>query len=79
MPYQFSEYEDDPEPQASASLGGDPPRKATVAGVMDPPIPPRRPPGPLASIPAQWWLRGIAAAVLLAILVGFFALLFLPR
>ena len=73
MPYQFNEYEDDLEPQASASLGGGPPRKTTAAGVLDPPVPPRRPPGPLASIPARWWLRVVAAIALLAILVGILA------
>ena len=79
MPYEFTEYDDDLEPQASASLGGGPPRKTTAAGVLDPPIPPRRPPGPLARIPAKWWLRTLTAIVLVAIVATIPALLFAPR
>jgi len=79
MPYEFSKYEDELEPQASASRGGSPPRKVTAAGVLDPPVPPRRPPGPLASIPAKWWLRGLAGAVLMAIALAIVAFLFGSR
>jgi len=79
MPYEFTEYEGDLEPQASSRLGGGPPRKVTAAGVLDPPIPPKRPPGPLASIPAKWWLRAFAAAVLVAIVAAILAFLFAPR
>ena len=79
MPYEFMEYEDDLEPQASSRLGGGPPRKVTVAGVLDPPVPPKRTPGPLASIPAEWWLRGLAGLTLVAIVAAILAFLFGPH
>jgi hypothetical protein len=33
------------EPEASSARGGFPPWKNTAAGVLDPPFPPKRPPG----------------------------------
>jgi hypothetical protein len=36
MPHQFTEYEDEPQPQSSSRRSGGPPRKRTGAGVLDP-------------------------------------------
>jgi hypothetical protein len=44
MPHSFSNYDPEPEPQASGRFGGVPPRKTDV-GVLDPPVPPRNPLG----------------------------------
>jgi hypothetical protein len=74
MPYEFTDYEPAPEPQASSSRAGGPPRKLTAAGVLDPPVPPKRWPGPLGLIPAKGWLIVLAIAVVVTIL-----LLFAPR
>src|SRR5579862_6641904 len=43
MGYEFIEREDELEAQASSSRGGLPPRKITGVGVLDPPVPPRKP------------------------------------
>jgi hypothetical protein len=64
VPYDFSEYESDLEPQASSARGGPPP-KFTGIGVLDPPRPPKRPPGPIPSAPTSPLWR-IAAVLLLA-------------
>src|ERR1700730_19192058 len=64
VPYDFSEYEPDPEPQASGRFGG-PPRESTGIGVLDPPVPPKRPPGPIPDARTSLVWR-IAAALLLA-------------
>lgn len=79
MPYEFTEYEAEPEPQASSGRAGRPPRKNTAAGVLDPPVPPRRPPGPLASIPAKWWIRAFAGIVLAITVIIAILFLFAPR
>jgi hypothetical protein len=79
MPYEFTEYEPEPEPQASSGRAGRPPRKLTTAGVLDPPVPPKRSPGPLASIPAKWWLRAFAGIVLAIAVLVTILLLFAPR
>src|SRR6266850_1487871 len=65
MPYDFSEYEPELEPQASSARGSGPPRKFTSIGVLDPPRPPKRPLGPIPSAPTSLLWR-IAAALLLA-------------
>lgn len=72
MHYEF--YKDDPElePQASSARGSGPPRKWTGTGVLDPPFPPKRPPGPIPAdstslvfrILAGVLLAGLAAAIL---------------
>lgn len=69
MPYQFHEWESEPEPQAAFARGGIPPRKVTGIGVLDPPVPPRRPRGPLAALPASFLLRLLAALILAGIAV----------
>jgi len=78
MPYEFTKWEDEPEPQASSSRGGIPPRKITGIGVLDPPVPPKRQPGPLLPMPASLLMRIFAAIILIGIVLV--TLLFLvPR
>jgi len=69
MPYEFTDREYEPEAQASSSRGGLPPRKITGVGVLDPPVPPKRQPGPLTPIPASWLKRAIAVIILIGIAV----------
>ncbi len=64
MPYEYAEWEEEPEPQASSSRGGVPPRKLTGVSVLDPPGPPKRSPGPLAALPVSFLLRVIAGLIL---------------
>ena len=68
MPYDFAEYEPEPEAQASGRFSG-PPSKFTGIGVLDPPVPPKRPPGPIPAAPTSLLWR-IAAAVILAALAA---------
>ena len=72
MPYEFAENEYELDPQASSARGGGPPRKRTGIGVLDPPFPPKRPPG---AIPTRLLWR-MAAALLLAglVIMTFFVL-----
>jgi hypothetical protein len=65
MPYEFTEWEPEPEPLASSAHSGAPPRKRIGVGVLDPPVPPRKPVAPIPGIPASTLLR-IFAALLLA-------------
>jgi len=65
MPHDFAEYEPELEPQVSSARGGQPPRKFTGIGVIDPPSPPKRQLGPLPSAPTSLLWR-IAAGLLLA-------------
>jgi hypothetical protein len=69
MPYEFTSRQYEPEPQASSSRGGIPPRKITGVGVLDPPVPPRKQPGPLTPIPASWIKRAIAVIILIGVAV----------
>ena len=64
MPYEFHEWENELEPQTSSTRGGDPPRKATTTGVLDPPVPPKRPPGPLPALTPGLWMRLLAIVLL---------------
>jgi hypothetical protein len=68
MPHDFAEYEPEPEAQASGRFSG-PPRKYKGIGVLDPPVPPKRPPGPIPAAPTSLLWR-IAAAVILAALAA---------
>jgi hypothetical protein len=67
MAYQYTEWENEPEPQASSSRSGGPPEKITGIGILDPPLPPaNRTPGiPVGRIIATVILVLIAAAILL--------------
>jgi hypothetical protein len=65
VPHDFGAYDPEPEPQSSSSRFGGPPRKSTGIGVIDPPVPPKRPPGPIPAAPTSLVWR-VAAALLLA-------------
>jgi|ERR1700687_2120556 len=62
--YEFTPWEQEPTPQVSSARGGRPPRKLTGIGVLDPPGPTKRPPGPIPVAPTSLFWR-IAAALLL--------------
>lgn len=68
MPYEFTEWEQEPTPQASPSRAGVPPRKTTAIGILDPPVPPKRQ-NPLLPLAGPLILRIFAATILLG-LVG---------
>jgi hypothetical protein len=76
VPYDFAENEFELEPQASSERGGGPPRKLTGAGVLDPPFPPKRPPGSVPTIPSPLLMRILAGLILTGIAVTLFFLLF---
>src|SRR5271168_2585411 len=44
-------------------------RKITGVGVLDPPVPPRKQPGPLTPIPASWLKRAIAVIILIGVAI----------
>jgi hypothetical protein len=67
MPYLFTPREEEPEPQAGGSRLGGPPRKHTAAGVLDPPVPPRKPPGPIPAIPRSMLAKIFAVVILLGL------------
>jgi hypothetical protein len=69
MPYEFTDREYEPEPQASSSRGAIPPRKITGVGVLDPPVPPKKQPGPLTPIPASLLKRVLAVIILIGVAV----------
>lgn len=62
MPYAFNEWEREPEPLASSSRAGGPPRKSTGVGTIDAGVPPNRP-GPQLPVGARLSLSIIAAVV----------------
>jgi hypothetical protein len=64
MPYEFRQWEEELEPQPSSARLGGPPRKSIGIGVLDPPGPPKRPPGPLAAQPASFLTRLFAGLIL---------------
>jgi hypothetical protein len=79
MACEFREFEYEPEAQAASAHGGLPPGIWTTAGVLDPPIPPKRPPGPIRLFPtarvpriiATILLAGIGAVMLFELLLLF--------
>jgi hypothetical protein len=70
MAHEFREWQQEPEPQASSAHSVIPPRKFTGIGVLDPPLPPKKPPSAL--------LRILAALVLIGVVVLIISM-FLPR
>lgn len=76
MPYDFAENEFELEPQASSAHGG-PPRKRTGIDVLDPPFPPKKPPGPIPTFPTSLSFRIFAALLLAAFAALTIATLFL--
>jgi hypothetical protein len=75
MPHDFQEWEEELEPQPSARIGG-PPRKLTGIGLLDPPGPPKRPPGPLAALPASFLKRLLAGLILAGTVLLLLSLVF---
>jgi len=65
MPHEFAENEYQAEPQASGGRSLGPPRKWAGIGVLDPPVPPKRPPTPTPETSAPLLFR-IFAGLLLA-------------
>ncbi|HYL85282.1 MAG TPA: hypothetical protein VE263_13685 [Candidatus Angelobacter sp.] len=76
MPYEFAENEFELEPAASSARSGGPPRELTGVGVLDPPVPPKRPPGPIPAMPASLFFRILGGLILAALAAGIFLLLF---
>jgi hypothetical protein len=74
--YEFAENEDELEPQAASARGGGPPRKLTGIAVVDPPFPPKRPPGPTPMVPSSLVIRVLAGLILTGIAAALFFLLF---
>jgi hypothetical protein len=78
MPYEFNEWEHEPQTQTSSSRGGGPPRKITGVGLLDPTVPLKRQ-GPLLPISAAMLMRIFAAIILVGLLVGLFLLFLRPH
>ena len=79
MPYDFAENEYGLEQQACSARGGSPPRKLTGIGVLDPPLPPKRPPGPIPTVPSSRLFRIFLGLLLAGMAVITFVLLFAKR
>lgn len=75
MAYEFTEWEQEPEPQASGRSGG-PPRKSSAIGMLDPPFPPKKPVGPIPGIPTSLWPRVFGGIALVALVVAILLMLF---
>ncbi len=66
MPYEFTEFEYEPEAHASSSRGGRPPGKWTTAGVLDPLVPPGKPRDPASALSISLLARLFAALLLVS-------------
>jgi hypothetical protein len=81
MPYEFAEWDEEPEAQAGSRRTGGPPRKSTGVGVIDPPGPPSKQVFPSLGLPG--FAKRVFAALILAVFVlaigavAYFA--YLPR
>jgi len=73
VPHEFAENEFELGSQASSARGGGPPRKLTGIGVLDPPVSPKRPPGP---IPSSLFFRVLSGVLLIGIAATLILLLF---
>jgi len=76
VPYDFAENEFELDPQAASARGGGPPRKRTGIGVLDPPFPPKRPPGPIPTVPSSLLIRIFAGLLLAGLAATILFLLF---
>lgn len=79
MPYEFAENELELEPASSSGRSSGPPRKFTGIRVLDPPVPPKRPPGPIPATPASLFFRVLGGLLLLVLAAGILLLLFAKR
>lgn len=79
MPYEFAENEFELNPESSSSRSGGPPRKLTGIGILDPPVPPKRPPGPIPATPTSLFLRILGGLLLLGLTAGILFLLLARR
>lgn len=79
MPYDFREWDKELEPQAASSRGGIPPLKTVGIGVVDPRVPPKRPPGSVAAVPGSFLVRVLAALLLTGLAIATFVLFFASR
>jgi len=75
VPYDFSESEFELEPQASSARGGGPPRKLSGIGILDAPFPPKRPPGPIPSVPSSLLVRILVGLLLAGVVIATLLLL----
>lgn len=66
MVYEFTPDEQEPEAQAAGGWYGGPPRRYTAAGVLDPPVPPKKPIPPTPAIPRPV-IKWLAAFILLGL------------
>jgi hypothetical protein len=76
VPYDFTENEHELDPQAFSARGGRPPRKRSGIGVLDPPFPPKRPPGPIPAAPTSLLFRVFAGLILVGLTAAILFLLF---
>lgn len=76
MAYEFAETEFELETNAFSSRGSGPPSKFTGVGVLDPPVPPKRPPGPIPAAPTSLFFRVLGGLLLLGLCAGILLLLF---
>jgi hypothetical protein len=76
VPYDVAEDEFQLDPQASSARGGGPPRKRAGIGVLDPPIPPKRPPGLIPTVPSSLLFRVLAGLLLAGLAAAILFLLF---
>jgi hypothetical protein len=76
VPYDFAENEFALEAEASSARGGSPPRKLTGVGVLDPPFPPKRAPGPIPAVPSSLLFRIVAALLIAGITAMIFLMVF---
>ncbi len=79
MPYEFAENEFELEPASSSARSGGPPTKRTGIGILDPPVPPKRPPSPIPATPASVFFRILGGLLLLGLAAGILFLLFARR
>lgn len=64
MPYEFAENEFELEAAASSARFGGPPCKSAGIGILDPPVPPKRPASLFFRVLGGLLLLGLAAAIL---------------
>jgi hypothetical protein len=74
MPHEFIRREEDLEPQAAGSRSGRPPSKRVAAGVLDPPVPPRKPLHSIPEIYPSVLFRVLAALILVGMAIAVVAM-----